>query len=179
MVGKGLAMWPDVNIEDGENIYLIYFASPQYILILSVAVGDLYMTIFDAATKNPSKASHGREGFYFAENGEHTWYSISKEISRVLVQKGIGHNVEPTTFIADELVKYWGSEVASFRYAWFRLVFLIRPRFLQDAGNGYGSNSRCRANRSRLLGWRPVRTKDDMIASIEAEVEAVVLSHRS
>ncbi len=69
------------------------------------------MIIFDAATKRPSETPHGREGFFFAENGEHTWYSISKEISRVLVQMGIGYSDEPTTFTKGELIKYWGSEV--------------------------------------------------------------------
>lgn len=72
------------------------------------------MIIFDAATKRASETSHGQEGFFFAENGEHTWFSISKEISRVLAQTGIGYSDEPTTFTASELIKYWGSEVRFF-----------------------------------------------------------------
>ena len=110
MVGKGLAIWPDVNIEDGLSYkFLIQDIDPLTRQIFSV--GDLYMVIFDAVTKDKPTAGHGREGFYFAENGEHSWYSISKQISLVLAAKGIAANDEPTTLTADELVKYWGSEV--------------------------------------------------------------------
>lgn len=42
-------------------------------------------------------------------------------------------------------------------------------------GSDYlGSNSRCRANRSRAIGWKPVKTKEDMLASIITEVEVTV-----
>ena len=75
------------------------------------AVSDLYMVIFDAAVKgNP--AGHGREGFYFGENGEHSWLSISQEISRVLAAKGLAKNDQPTTFSTEELIAYFGSEVS-------------------------------------------------------------------
>lgn len=69
------------------------------------------MVLFDAAMSASSNIAHGREGFYFGENGEHTWYSISKEISRVLHEKNAGAGDDPTPFTPDELVKYWGSEV--------------------------------------------------------------------
>ncbi|KAF7791748.1 hypothetical protein EIP86_002772 [Pleurotus ostreatoroseus] len=180
MVGKGLAIYPDVNIEEGEKKLSDMKDSSDAI----DSVGDLYMTIFDAATRRPAETPHGREGFFFVENGEHTWYSISKEISRILVQKGIGYSGEPTAFTVDELVKYWGSEVMSFYWSCAYsllglsdLNFDLHPHVLQAAGNSYGSNARCRGNRARLLGWRPLKTKDDMIASIEAEVDAMLRSH--
>ena len=78
-------------------------------------MADLFIVIFDEALKDAPTLGHGREGFYFAENGEHSWYAISKEIARVLVEKGIGASDEPTSFTADELVQYWGSEVRLFR----------------------------------------------------------------
>jgi hypothetical protein len=33
-------------------------------------------------------------------------------------------------------------------------------------------NVRCKATRSRALGWKPVKTTADMLASIKAEVDA-------
>ncbi|PSS36756.1 hypothetical protein PHLCEN_2v1387 [Hermanssonia centrifuga] len=90
MVGKGLAIWPDVNIED---------------------VANLYMKLFDTIMTKQDTVGHGREGFYFGENGEHTWYSISKEIASVLFQEGISQSDEPTSFSKEELIQYWGSEI--------------------------------------------------------------------
>lgn len=74
-------------------------------------VADLYIVIFDALTANSEDVGHGWEGFYFGENGEHTWYDISKEIARTFVELGLGGTGEPTTFSDEELAKYWGSVV--------------------------------------------------------------------
>ncbi|KAF9806336.1 hypothetical protein IEO21_08716 [Rhodonia placenta] len=128
VVGQGKAIWPDVHIDD---------------------VSDLYIVLFDAITTNPEGVGHGFEGFYFGENGEHTWYDISKAISKALVELGVGGTDEPTSFTDEELAKYWGSV---------------------DAGNYSGTNSRCRANRSRSIGWKPKYTTADMLASIKPEV---------
>ncbi|KAK7690488.1 hypothetical protein QCA50_005586 [Cerrena zonata] len=132
VVGKGNAFWPDVHIDD---------------------TADLFMSIYDAIVADPDKLAHGREGFFFGENGEHTWYEISRAIGEVLVELGISKDPEPTTFSDEELVKYFGS---------------------LDGGNNYGSNSRCRGNRSRSIGWKPKYTKEDMIASIKPEIEAIL-----
>lgn len=37
-----------------------------------------------------------------------------------------------------------------------------------------GSNSRCVANKSRSIGWKPVHTSADMFASVKPEVEALL-----
>ncbi|OBZ72502.1 Uncharacterized protein C2A9.02 [Grifola frondosa] len=131
MVGLGKAIWPSVYIDDAA---------------------DLYIVLFNSILANPDTTGHGREGFYFAENGEHTWYDISKTVSKVLAEHGIGTD-EPTTFSTEELIKYFGSE---------------------DFGNYGGTNSRCRADRSRSIGWKPTKTKADMLASIKPEVEAIL-----
>jgi len=132
VVGKGLSMWPDVHIDD---------------------VADLYILLFDTILSNPELVAHGHEGFYFGENGEHTWYEISKEIASALVDLGRGESKEPTPFTAEELIKYFGSE---------------------KMGYNYGTNSRCRGNRGRALGWKPQKTKEDMLQSIRAETEFLV-----
>jgi len=128
MVGQGKNLWPDVHIDD---------------------VADLYLVLYDSIKTNPQGTGHGREGFYFGENGEHSLYDIGKAISEALVAIGRGKSAEPTTFTQDEIDKYFGS------------AYL-------------GSNSRCRANRSRAIGWKPVHTMADMLESIKPEVDALI-----
>ncbi|KAI0920646.1 hypothetical protein AcV5_010330 [Taiwanofungus camphoratus] len=131
VVGAGKAIWPDVHIDD---------------------VADLYVVLFDAVTKDPEGVGHGRAGFYFGENGEHTWYDIGKAIAQTLVELGVSKSAEPTAFTTEELIKYFGSEAA---------------------GNYSGTNSRCRADRGRSIGWKPTKTTADMLASIKPEVELI------
>lgn len=107
--------------------------------------------LFDSIVSNPGNTGHGWEGFYFGANGEHSWYDISKTIGEVFVRRGISEEAEPTSFTVEELVKYWRSEFVG----WYN-----------------GSNSRCRAERGRLLGWKPKYTTEDFLKSIPAEVEA-------
>ena len=40
-------------------------------------------------------------------------------------------------------------------------------------GNYGGTNSRCRADRGRSIGWKPKYTKDDMLKSIRSEMEFI------
>jgi hypothetical protein len=67
--------------------------------------------LYDAIVTNPEKVGHGRDGFYFGINGEHTWYDISKAIGQAMVKLGLSKSDEPTTFSHDEIIKYFGTEV--------------------------------------------------------------------
>ena len=67
--------------------------------------------LYDAIVRDPETVGHGREGYYFGENGEHSWYSISRAIGEALVDLGISTDPEPTTFTDAELIKYLGSLV--------------------------------------------------------------------
>ncbi|KAF5382083.1 hypothetical protein D9615_004318 [Tricholomella constricta] len=126
MVGEGKNLWPNVNVDD---------------------VADLFLVLYDAIRSNPA-TGHGREGFYFGENGEHNLYEVGKAVGKALVEIGKAKSDEPTTFTKEEIDKYFG-------------------------GSPYlGSNSRCRANRSRAIGWKPTKTTADMLASVKLEVEA-------
>jgi len=129
MVGKGLNKWPNVHVDD---------------------VADLYIVLFNAIRKNPEAVGHGREGFYFGENGEHTLYDVGKELGRALVACGKSSSDEPTTFTPEEIDKYF------------------------QGSNYLGSNSRARANRSRSIGWKPTKTTKDFLASIKPEVEEIL-----
>ena len=44
----------------------------------------------------------------------------------------------------------------------------------QFAGYYYGTTSRGVANHSKAIGWKPVKTTADMLASIEPEVDAIL-----
>ncbi|KAJ7104227.1 hypothetical protein B0H15DRAFT_809082 [Mycena belliarum] len=127
MVGKGKNWWGNVHIDD---------------------VAKLYITLFDLLDNPspPSNFTHGRAGFYFAENGEHTLYSVGEAIAKLLSNMGKG-SPAPTTFSASEIRQYF------------------------PAGTSLGSNSRCHAERGRQVGWRPSRTTHDMLQSVGAEVE--------
>ncbi|KAJ3514590.1 hypothetical protein NLJ89_g2291 [Agrocybe chaxingu] len=117
-------------------------------------IGDLFIALFNSARKNPA-TGHGREGFYFGETGEHTLYEVSKAIGDVLVELGKSDNPEPTTFTKEEIDKYF-------------------------QGSTYlGTNSRCRANRSRAIGWKPTSDKTQFLASIKPEITALLSSGKS
>ena len=118
----------------------------------SLAVADLYIVLYDALVADPEKVGHGWEGIFYGENGEHSWYQISKAIGEAMVALGLTTDPEPTPFAVEEYVKYFGSEKAG----WYS-----------------GTNSRCRANRGRSIGWKPKHTTEEMLQSILPEVEAI------
>ncbi|KAI0368793.1 NAD-P-binding protein [Pilatotrama ljubarskyi] len=138
MIGEGKPIWNSVHIDD---------------------TADLYLLLIDAALANPDNVPHGREGFYYAENGEHTWYDISKAIARALHEFGVVQSDEPTAFSVAELEKYFGS--------------------LDGAYRAFGANSRARAEQARTLGWAPKYSTGDMLASIRPEVEAILTANRA
>ncbi|KAF5359799.1 hypothetical protein D9756_003346 [Leucocoprinus leucothites] len=104
----------------------------------------------DEGTADPEKVGHGRNGFYFGLNGEHTLYDVGKELGRTLVAVGKSSSEEPTTFTKEEIDKYFN-------------------------GSSYlGSNSRGLANHSKAIGWKPKKTTKDFLASIRPEVEELL-----
>ncbi|TCD63645.1 hypothetical protein EIP91_005162 [Steccherinum ochraceum] len=132
VVGKGVSVWPSVEINEVYQIFIL---------------------LFDGIVNNDPAIGHGEDGFYFGINGEHSWYELSKEIGRVLKAKGRVQSDEPTTFSDEELVKYFGS---------------------LSNGHYYGTSSRGVANHSKAIGWKPVKTTKDMLASVTPEVETLL-----
>lgn len=129
MVGKGLNVWPNVHIDD---------------------IADLYVVLFNAIRANPDTVGHGRDGYYFGVNGEHTMYDVGKEVGRALVALGRASSDEPTTFTQEDLNNYF-------------------------KGSDYlGTNSRAVANRSRSIGWKPKKTTADFLGTIKDEVEEII-----
>jgi predicted enzyme related to lactoylglutathione lyase len=70
-------------------------------------VVDFYQIVFDATLSDPN-LPHGREGYYFAENGEYKLYDLAKAYSQALYDVGKGKSPDPTSFTADEVQKYFG-----------------------------------------------------------------------
>lgn len=69
-------------------------------------VADLYVQMLNSIISTPSTTGHGRNGYYFAENGECYMYDISKEIQTVMVDMGLSSGSEPTQFTDEECQKY-------------------------------------------------------------------------
>ncbi|TFK40286.1 hypothetical protein BDQ12DRAFT_602474 [Crucibulum laeve] len=137
MVGVGKNVWPNVHIDEVANLYIILL--------------DLIIPHDTERSPAPSKVreafAHGHAGFYFAENGEHTLYSVSEAIGKAMVDLKKTNDPSPTTFSKDEMEKYFPD------------------------GTSLGTNSRCRAERSRKVGWKPIKRTKDMLASVHEEVE--------
>lgn len=68
---------------------------------------DVYQILFDATLSDPN-LPHGREGYYFVENGEYKLYDLAKAYSQALYDVGKGKSPDPTSFTADEVQKYFG-----------------------------------------------------------------------
>jgi len=110
-------------------------------------LADLYLLI---GTKFLSgEISGGKsDGWYFCESGEHRWIEIYKKVAEILFKKGIAESAEVSALTTDK-------EVFD-TYGPYGLMALA-------------SNSRCRADRARKIGWRPTREK--MLDTVEKEVE--------
>lgn len=109
IVGKGLAVWNNAHIDDGKcRIQRLAVAK----LIGTPTVADLYIVLYDAIVqRGPDNVGHGDHGYYFIENGEHSWVELTKEIGKSLADLKIIDNPEPTQFTDEELAKYFGSVV--------------------------------------------------------------------
>jgi nucleoside-diphosphate-sugar epimerase len=126
MIGPGEAIWSNVHIADLADAYTIIF--------------DQLLAVYGPDAKSDAQRSPylttGREGYYFTENGMHTWRQLSEKIGEVLYKKGIAKSPEVTSFPDDEV------ESSLFGiYSWFIA----------------GSQSNSKAERIRKLGWKPHR----------------------
>jgi len=126
VVGKGLNAWGHINIDD---------------------LADLYIIIFDSIRSGTNKV-HGREGFYFSENGELNWYAMAKAIAVALHEIGKAPSSEPEPY---------------------------RPEEIAAAGLAkyMGCNARNVANRSKALGWKPKHSTEDFTKDIDREAKQI------
>ncbi|KAI0366135.1 NAD-P-binding protein [Pilatotrama ljubarskyi] len=133
ILGKGVSRWGNVHIDD---------------------TADLYIRLLDALLSAPEKVSHGRNGWFFAANGEHSIRELHEAIAEALFSLGRINTKEAIPYTREDLDKYlWGDYITG-------LLF---------------SNSRCKAERGRLeLGWAPKYTTDAFLELVKPEVEILV-----
>ncbi|KAG6880111.1 hypothetical protein C0992_005818 [Termitomyces sp. T32_za158] len=89
---------------------------------------------------------HGREGFYFAENGEYIMWDIAKAVGQTLHDAGKLKCPAPSSYTEEEMREFFPS------------------------GTMFGTNSRCQGDRSRAIGWEPNKGYNDLVASIKEEI---------
>ncbi|KAJ7581591.1 hypothetical protein C8J56DRAFT_895195 [Mycena floridula] len=116
-------------------------------------ISNLVVLIYDSATMRPSETSHGREGFYFAENGSSSLYDINQVVQNVLIKTGRAKTTSqvPTTLSKEDISKYLP----------FPSIFL----------RAIGSNTACKSPRSRSLGWNPVKSHNEFLESFRKDIE--------
>ena len=93
----------------------------------------------------------GREGYYFAESGRHTWRQLAEKIGQVLYKKGIAKSADVTSFPENEVESALGNP-----FGWL----------------GLASQANSKAERIRKLGWKPHRPS--LFDSVEEQVNALI-----
>ena len=133
--------------------YLIQFNEQVHHFFKKKKVADLYILLCDLVISqghniqmNNPLFAHGAAGFYFCENGEHELYDVGESIGQAMVALGKTSNPVPTPFTEQEYKKNRGL-------------------------SGLGTNARCRADRSKAIGWKPKMGTKDMLASIKPEMQ--------
>jgi nucleoside-diphosphate-sugar epimerase len=119
-------------------------------------LAEVYLKLTEAAVAGGKNAEWNDKGYYFAENGRHTWEDLSKEIA----QKCKDMKLLPT----DEIDYLDNKDILE----------------LHPFGHvAWGTNSIGKAERARkLLGWTPGRESlsDTLVESIKVEAKALGLS---
>ncbi|KAI0331856.1 NAD-P-binding protein [Cubamyces sp. BRFM 1775] len=133
VMGKGVSVWENVHIDD---------------------LADVYIRLFDAALQEPEKVSHGREGYFFVDNGELEVRQLLQPIADTLFSLG--------RISTRELVPYAPGEAGKY------LINEWLANFLFTNSRTVGSRAR------RELGWSPKYTAQDFVNSLPAEVELLV-----
>ena len=112
-IGAGRSYWTHIHVHDLSRCYL---------------------ALVEAAVDHGGKATWGKEGFYFTEDGEHIWGEIAKLVASAAKDQGF--------LTSDEVVTLSGDEA--------------NQQLTPYASLLWGTNSRCKAIRARkLLGWSP------------------------
>lgn len=139
VIGLGEATWNNVHIADLVDAYII---------ILDHLLAAYGPDAKPDAQPNPY-LTIGREGYYFAENGKHSWKDLSAKVGEVLLKKGICNSSEVTSFPENEIESSLLGGYTNFALA---------------------SQSNSKAERVRKLGWKPYRPS--LFDSVEEQVDA-------
>ncbi|EIW57265.1 NAD-P-binding protein [Trametes versicolor FP-101664 SS1] len=133
VLGAGMSVWANVHIDDAA---------------------DLYIRLFDALLNNPESVSHGRDGYFFVENGELSMSAVLTAVADALSALGRIPSRSLVACSEQEMGAYYGSPI------FVKILF---------------GNSRCKAERARReLGWAPKHPAQDFVDGLRAEVESLV-----
>ncbi|KAJ3148252.1 hypothetical protein HDU89_004849 [Geranomyces variabilis] len=113
--GAGDNLWPNVHIRD---------------------LGRAFVTILEHILAGDKAAPVNRHGYYFVENGEHSFRALVSDIALALEQRGVGDG-KPHSLEKEKAESVLG------------------PTY-PDGSHMLAGNSRCRAVLLRRLGWKPV-----------------------
>ncbi|KAF9007252.1 NAD(P)-binding protein [Hymenopellis radicata] len=136
-IGEGLNRWSIVHIDD---------------------LTDLMMIIFDKVLKK-EHVPHGKEGYYFAENGEifaHRVAAIAAQTYKT-VRGEDAQKIEKRPLTKAELDMFFPGEMA---------VYIV----------ALSANSRCVGTRGRKLGWAPTRGVEALEKWVKETSRAITLS---
>lgn len=93
VVGEGKARWNNVHVAD---------------------LADLYVLLCEAAVaRNMGSGVWGQRGYYLAENGEHLWSDIAKEIGEEAKKMGYVKSLETKTLSREAALEQAGFEAES------------------------------------------------------------------
>ena len=145
MIGLGQSTWNNVHIADVTDAYIIIF--------------DQLLDAYGPNAKSDARPSPylttGREGYYFVENGRHTWRQLSEKIGEVLHKKGVIKSSDVTSFPDNEVESSLCGKAS-----WYLV----------------GSQSNSKAERVRKLGWQPHRP--NIFDSVEEQVNAIMNNNK-
>ncbi|KAH6867527.1 hypothetical protein B0T10DRAFT_597232 [Thelonectria olida] len=132
-IGKGLAQWNNVHVYDLSRVF-----------------GLLVDAALDPSRNNDGEI-WGAHGYFFTENGEHTWGDLSIEIGQEAHKQGLIKGPAPE-------LRDWSVDEAVNSSAGFEAA-------------SWGMNSRGKAERAKkFLGWKPQER------SLSAEAPDIVRS---
>jgi len=138
-LGAATNIWTEIHVQDLSMVYLL---------------------LGEAAAQGGGKATWGKEGYYFVENGEFEFHALSEAITKSAYEKGFIPSPKIRIMSVEE------SEKSEIMKRWGGMLYII------------GTNSRCRAIRARnLLGWSPKQRKllDEAPYIVESEAKSLGL----
>ncbi|POY70333.1 putative Long-chain-fatty-acyl-CoA reductase [Rhodotorula taiwanensis] len=134
-INEGASIWNHIHAED---------------------MADFYSFLLARILQDDKQVTSGRSGYYFIQDGEHTWGDVSAGIATSLKKQGI----LATDAIRQESADWVGERLG------FGSPQLIRL--------GFSSNARARDDRARALGWKPKKPANDFARHFDDEVATVV-----
>ncbi|KAI9061105.1 NAD-P-binding protein [Trametes sanguinea] len=143
---EGRAVWANVHIDD---------------------LVDLYVGLLDAILSDPEKVSHGRAGYFIAENGSTTIREVLQSIAEGLFALGRVPTPEVVPYAPGEAAQYFGGEVSP-------CVCSLRDASL-TARNLLFSDAPCKGVRARReVGWAPKHAARELLEGLKTEVKEYV-----